>query len=696
METRSETVATETAPELPARRRREVFRWLWHWFLEFPLLFAALVLLLLPLWGAFRSVGAPLLFWHDSLWTQLQAGIGVALFASQLTIVGYLLESHDEKWRQRHPDSKRTRRCIYVPLICLLLMPYLAPANWSKFGYPLGVAVGTALIVIIGRCVDRLADSRVGGFLRPPLEERPSWLPSQRSVGLDHAASHRRQTLYVAAFFLGYLLLSGAIWLWPDVNVAAATSVCILLSIVVAAYGFVRYRWPRRTILAYTAAFVAFGAIYSFYFAFLHRIPELAHLYSQPAALAAYDSGSGHPELLDDETVFAAWHDHVHSQRKPLLAVVATSGGGIRAAAWTAATLDHLEGELAAKEWYEGPGFPYHIRLVTGASGGMVGAAFYVASLTPPSRAASGDYHGGIDVFEIVSADSLSRLLTHAVSLFSDRGSGLQHSWEARAGGVIATPFRALATKERAGWLPSLVYTPAMVEDGRRLFCSNLDLGMLTRTDSRALASGEPETHALTGIELFKVFEGADGVKLSTVARMSASFPYVSPAVQLPTEPPRRAVDAGYYDTFGVNVAARWIQKNATWLRQNVGGVVLIQIRDATGQRRDVATKKGFLARAYSAIIAPVEGALEARTATAGFRNDEQVGRLRVEFSGTGHANFPFFTTVVFEFREQASLSWYLSGAEKNRLKDDIETAPTNQAAAAWLLKWWRGRTETQ
>jgi hypothetical protein len=40
---------------------------------------------------------------------------------------------------------------------------------------------------------------------------------------------------------------------------------------------------------------------------------------------------------------------------------------------------------------------------------------------------------------------------------------------------------QSYAADERMGWRPSLVFTPMMVEDGRRLLISNLDLAFATR-----------------------------------------------------------------------------------------------------------------------------------------------------------------------------------------------------------------------
>ena len=47
------------------------------------------------------------------------------------------------------------------------------------------------------------------------------------------------------------------------------------------------------------------------------------------------------------------------------------------------------------------------------------------------------------------------------------------------------------------------------------------------------------------GVEFFRLFPDVrDSFQLSTAARMSATFPFVSPAGDLPTKPRRRVVDA--------------------------------------------------------------------------------------------------------------------------------------------------------
>jgi hypothetical protein len=52
----------------------------------------------------------------------------------------------------------------------------------------------------------------------------------------------------------------------------------------------------------------------------------------------------------------------------------------------------------------------------------------------------------------------------------------LEDAWENNTRGILATPLAALADGEQQGWRPSLIITPTIVEEGRPLIISNLDL----------------------------------------------------------------------------------------------------------------------------------------------------------------------------------------------------------------------------
>src|SRR5262249_54432854 len=178
-----------------------------------------------------------------------------------------------------------------------------------------------------------------------------------------------------------------------------------------------------------------------------------------------------------------------------------------------------------------------------------------------------------------------------------DRGREIERIWAQNSLGAdnlspFQRPFLALKDLEREGSRPSLIFSPMLVEDARRLLISNLDLLDLTWTFgdvcnfssfkdySGIRDSPDRPGYSIGAVELFRLFPGLEAkFEVGTAARMNASFPWVSPGVSLPTDPPRRVVDAGYYDNYGVDLAARWLYRHESEIREYTSGVALIEIR---------------------------------------------------------------------------------------------------------------------
>lgn len=427
-------------------------------------------------------------------------------------------------------------------------------------------------------------------------------------------------------------------------------------------------------------------------------------------------------QLLNNAEVLLAWKNLVGPRwknRKPKLVIVTVSGGGIRASVWTSVVLRKLEATL-------GSDFPYHIRLVTGASGGMVAGSYYVASLRPPppevlagGSASFEDLHGvsignfvdrmALDQLDAVAGRMLFADLPATLNPLvrrGDRGRTLEETWIRWTGGdasPLGRPIQSYAADERIGWRPSLVYTPMMVEDGRRLLISNLDMafatrnvgGLLLEPSSRKIERPaiqgsdfdqsiheEDEVFSLSAVECFRLFPRAGDFQMTTAIRMSASFPWVSPALNLPTLPPRRVVDAGYYDNYGINLSALWLSKMSQWLQENTSGVLVVQIRDkvSQGARTEVDFDRlsgddslldrlvwnggsKLLLPGLQALTTPLVGLTNARQWTMAFRNDEQVDLQDLLFDELSGQDF--FRTVVFECPVDVSLNWRLTASEK-------------------------------
>jgi hypothetical protein len=341
--------------------------------------------------------------------------------------------------------------------------------------------------------------------------------------------------------------------------------------------------------------------------------------------------------------------------------VVATSGGALPAAYWTALCLTEFE-----RQW---PEFPYRVRIITGASGGMLGAAAFVAGLPPPGDISRRDRLGTIP--RLMEQDFLTPVVRRMAlrdlpSIFcpadqsNDRGRVLEATWATRTDGLLGRSLAALADGEARGWRPSLIFSPMIIEEGRPLLISNLDLGGL---------SG--------GLELAQIFPAATRFRLSTAVRMSAAFPYVSPAASLPTTPPRRVVDAGYLDNYGVGLATSWIDLNRDWLLLNTSGVVFIQLRaytppEPTTMEPTIAER---IASAFEPFTAPLAGHFSAKDHLLQERNDQRIKALSDTLNDPGKGGREgFFRTVVLSppHEAQVPMSWVLTSEDGARMRDGL------------------------
>jgi hypothetical protein len=587
----------------------------------------------------------------------------------------------------------------------------------------------------LGPCADRLRSRidglRADGLLRPGPPLTPKLLQT-----------------FVAPFVLLVLVLvcfvsaraSGSAY---SPAVIGFFFVYVLLGL----YGMLYYVHPRLVPAVVLAMLVilGFGGIPMH----KYRIPEMDDCYKEPqlpyskprpikadskSAYAAEDprEKAPNPDLIEiGEVAFRDEAERKAKTKKPMVVVVA-SGGGLRAAAWTFAMLEKLETALRCdddKDIY----LPRHLRLITGASGGMLGAAYYTATVPDPGLRKSVDAVASKKCFEgqyeKLTKDCLTPILDEMLisdfaACFSpwiqtkDRGRELEKAWRDNLDGALDVPFQSLKAGERAGWRPSIVFSPMMIEDGRRLLISNLDLHRVVRNAGNVIDK-ENETYSYEGIEFFRRFSQAP-LKLSTAARLSASFPFFSPAVTLPTWPRRRVVDAGYYDNYGVSLAASYLfsSNNREWILENTNGILLIQIRDGLSQAeremQNIAWHRppNQLALAVEEFTSPLQGVLSARVATASYRNDGMLEMLSQHFKEVERddtkSDTPFFTTATFEYPGRASLNWYLTRSERANIRGaallpPIDNWPKPSSSKtqddekirediAGIKKWWRSR----
>lgn len=354
------------------------------------------------------------------------------------------------------------------------------------------------------------------------------------------------------------------------------------------------------------------------------------------------------PRLTTREVLAPAQDD------RPLV-VVAAYGGGIQASGWTATVLTGLAERI--------PTFSRDLRLVSGVSGGAVGAAYYLDGVLG-KRARQ-------DVMDASVASSLEALsyglvfhdLPHLVFPFlggADRGTLMEQAWLAAGAAKKDIPLRELGPLIRSGMIPALVFNTTIAETGEYLLISPLRLDF------------EPGSYVEDFFDRYQVQD----LDLWKAARLSATFPFISPPayLQRPGETQREhLVDGGYFDNLGMTTAMGFIRDVlAHHDPHHRRRVALVQVQSFT----DLFPLEKQLG---SSIISPMNALMNTRHTSQVTRAALTVDLLRQEF-GTEHVQ-------AFTFQPSnlvGSLSWHLSPSEITQLQADWQL-PSVQAEVSRL-----------
>lgn len=264
-------------------------------------------------------------------------------------------------------------------------------------------------------------------------------------------------------------------------------------------------------------------------------------------------------DRLDVIESFHKWHELAKKNDgaeaiHPLF-VIASEGGGIRAAYWTATIL----GELQDKN----PNFAPHLFAISGVSGGSLGAAVFDALLAEPNPVQLKDKADEILGQDFLSPalasmlypDFVQRFLPFPVRHF-DRGRALELGWErgwrdTMKNNRFARSFVDLWSQSPREWMPALFLNGTSVEKGNRIITTNLRL-------SDAFLDAEDAADKLSPSS-FSPAKAACNIPISTAADMSARFTYVSPAGRFPDG--SHVVDGGYFENSGATTALEIVMR---------------------------------------------------------------------------------------------------------------------------------------
>ena len=406
----------------------------------------------------------------------------------------------------------------------------------------------------------------------------------------------------------------------------------------------------------------------------IQRIQDIAHDETKIAA-----SRDNYIQMLN------AWKEQT-GESKPKLIILNVSGGGSRSALWTMLVLQHTDSLTQGK-------LGRHIQMITGASGGMIGAAYFRELLLEQRHGKINDLYNP-KYSEKISQDMLNKLsfMASTNDIFiryqkfayggyeytKDRGYAFEAQLHENTDGVLDHNLAYYAPFEKKALIPTMIFSPTIVNDGRRLLISSQALNFLTvplrETPGMTLSNENIDMHSLLENQ------NSSKMRFSTALRASATFPFVMPMVTMPTQPEIQLMDAGIRDNYGAKTTMEFLNSMKEWIHENTSGVIVLQIRDT----QKILDNESYNQVSFmDKITLPFGNMYKNFPRVQDFNNDELMLLSAQSF------DFPI-DLISFNLRERKedriSLSWHLTGREKIRIKDAFSSVK-NQAALSQLQR---------
>ena len=357
---------------------------------------------------------------------------------------------------------------------------------------------------------------------------------------------------------------------------------------------------------------------------------------------------------------------------KPKLVLINVSGGGLRAATWTFTAMRFADSITSGR-------MMEHARLITGASGGMIGAAYYRELLDLKKLGMIPTLYEG-KYIENISSDLLNPVGVSLVvnDLFfnmqkftldgqrynKDRGYAFEKFLNESTGNVLNKTLADYKEDEQDAVIPMMIFTPAIVNDGKRLFISSSPVSFLLGDEPKANFHYRRLNDCIEYRDYFKDFDAGKS-KFTSVLRMNATFPYILPAVTLPTEPAVQVMDAGMRDNFGLKTTFRYLFTMQDWIEKNTSGVIILQVRDTRKERvREIRSRGTMLEN----LVSPIGNFYGNLLIVQEYETDEESEYLK-EF-----LDIPLDLIVVElpSYEEGISMSWHLTTSEKNFIRNAV------------------------
>lgn len=511
---------------------------------------------------------------------------------------------------------------------------------------------------------------------------------------------HHRNAITATVFALLLLVVLGAFMEQPILRIPAGAGFLILFSVLMGLVGAVKYFLRSWELIGWILIFLLLSWMVKQHLFDLRSIAYGLDYKGAKKEWPVYDYAHLKqvftPQRYEADRQLGlrrldAWKARGQDTGRQPLVIVTVSGGGSRAAYWTFRSLQYLDSLSGGK-------LNRSCVLITGASGGMMGASYWrgvhqaVAEgrlknpYDPKFQANIGKDLLNAIIFSFVSVDLISpfnKVQLRGYSYTRDRGFAMEQELIRNTEGLLDRTMGDYAPAEDSGLIPAMIISPAIVNDGRKLLIASGPVGYLTRPAYSLTDSVSPPIDAVDFGTFFSRQQAAN-MRLVTALRINATFPFVLPVAKLPSIPNINLMDAGLRDNFGAEVASRYLYVFRDWLQANTRDVIWLEIRDTREHEVFQPTEQSTLASMLSDPLFVIQNKWEPfQSYTHSYLKEYMPGGLN------GRLHLVTLQYIPRVADQPAKLNFHLTQKEKEDLYEAVHH-PENRQATDTLLRLLR------
>ena len=490
--------------------------------------------------------------------------------------------------------------------------------------------------------------------------------------------NHINASVFEIALIVTFIVL-GIFREFPILNIPAGASIFLLFTFFVLVFSAF-YSWFRAwTITILIALILSFNYISITYNVFKFHNYAYGLDYSKKADYS-YKELLCEMNNIEQEDIsvkhgIKMLENWKLKNQKSKMIFLNVSGGGLRSSLWTVNILNYLD-SITENKFFD------QTQLITGASGGMIGAAYYRDLILRKKQdstfnISSQEMKANISkdllnqlAFSIATTDMLIRFQKYYDGNYSytkDRGWFFEKTLVNNLDAFHDSRLIDYYLPEFTSEIPMMIFSPGVVNDGRRILISSQPISYMTHKDSTICSSNYPSVEDIEFNELFSDNDSYN-VKMTSVLRMNATFPYILPMVSLPTNPPIEVMDAGMRDNFGFKTSINFIKNFNSWIEKNSSGIIIVQIRDKQKFFEINNPNSGTL---MTRLFSPLTNIYGNLFKVHDYQNDEILNSVSDWYKGK-------IDVVTFYMDqsndEKISMSWHLTNKDKRRIYQSINS----------------------